>query len=233
MLIQEDEEGLSFNVGSLALERYSFPDDSLVFVEAYQQTNWMRFSCGHLSKLSLPKDRRLTKFDDPEGVLFRIKITSSDTSRKLIGIADKISPRAKKKRDTKRDPLLPVKHEDLGQEIYSLDFSGDAPILLINPKAGNKNSLAPSDVFLSLVYPAVIREILNHIILIQKWPHDSSDDSWQSKWLTFSMQLRGVDALPKRSDIEGRLDWIEQVIRAFSKKMSLLGKFKKFWGGDE
>src|SRR6266571_2707793 len=60
----------------LELSSYSLPPDAIVFVEAYRQTFLMRFNFGSISRIELPSDRFLTEFESPEGILFRVKVTS-------------------------------------------------------------------------------------------------------------------------------------------------------------
>src|SRR5476651_1773831 len=63
---------------TLALAKYKFPDNARVYVEAYRQMDWMRFDFGSAASIRPPDDRRLTRFESAEGVLFRIRVVSPD-----------------------------------------------------------------------------------------------------------------------------------------------------------
>src|SRR3989442_1117841 len=60
----------------LELASYGLPDDAIIFVEAYRQTFLMRFNFGTVSKIEQPSDHFLAEFESPEGILFRVKVTS-------------------------------------------------------------------------------------------------------------------------------------------------------------
>ncbi len=150
---------------TLNLDPYRLPKDAPVFVEAYRQTTWMRFEFGTVAHIR-PKDRPvLTDFDTPDGVLFRVKVTSpNEPHGKLLARADRIQARQPHEEEQPRVPLLPVKPDpDLGDEVFRVDFS-DRPILLVNAGLANSTTAARSPVFVSLVYPAVLREILARIL---------------------------------------------------------------------
>ena len=51
-IVLRDENGkLEFDADLRALADYDLPPDSLVFIEAYRQTNWMRFPFGQLGAI--------------------------------------------------------------------------------------------------------------------------------------------------------------------------------------
>ena len=158
--LEEDNGKFSFDADLSALAGYELPPESLVFVEAYRQTNWMRFDFGQVGAIAPQKNRALSQFDSPEGLLFRVKVTPKGDIHTLLAEADRIPLMRPDEAEGERIPLLPVKPQKLGEEIYRVDFSGDRPLLLINSEAGNYTDIGRSPAFVSLVYPAVLREIL-------------------------------------------------------------------------
>ena len=137
-------------------------------VEARLQTRWMRFGFGTVGAIAPAADRTLTEFDSPDGIRFSVKVTAaSGHPGQLLAEADSIPVRFPGEAEERRNPLLPVKSEDIGHEVYRLDFSNDPPILLVNRAAGDKDAIARSPLFMSIVYPAALREILNRIIHIE------------------------------------------------------------------
>ncbi|HMG76107.1 MAG TPA: hypothetical protein VK582_21575 [Pyrinomonadaceae bacterium] len=217
----------------LRLENYGLPDDAVVFIEAYRRTTSMRFAFGTVSNVKAPNDRNLTEFETPDGILFRVKISSDSPQRgKLLAEADRLSFRTPDSETEERVPLLPVQSADLRSEITKLDF-GDKPILLINLHLGNWRDIARSPVFASLVYPSALRQILTRIIRIEKFFDTDDVDDWKSHWLNYAMQLPGVGDVPDEDSEESQLDdWIDDVILAFTKKYGMLERFQTYWKGE-
>lgn len=230
--IREEDGQLIFDADLSALSEYELPPESLVFVEAYRQTNWMRFDFGQIGAITPAKNRKLLQFDSPEGIHFRVKITPSGNVHALLAEADRITLTRPNLGEGERTPLLPVKPEKLEHEIYRLDFSGDRPILLINSDAGNYADIGRSPAFTSLVYPNVFREILIRVLLLEG--HDDSlSDDWKSHWLKFALTHPGLGELPKVEDTDGRNDWIEICVTAFSKQLQVRSKFEDFWKNEK
>jgi hypothetical protein len=146
---------------ALALDNYGLLPDAKVFVEAYRQTNWMRFDFGTVGAVKAPGDLRLSEFDTREGILFRVRVTATaNPEGRLLAEADQISPvHIKETGEETREPLLPIKPADLGEEVFRVDFS-DRPILLINNQFGDWRALARSPFFVCMALPQTLREIL-------------------------------------------------------------------------
>jgi hypothetical protein len=215
----------------LNLAGYNLASDARVFVEAYRQTTWMRFDFGRIGAIQPPNDRRLIEFDSPEGILFRVKVTALGEKHTLLAEADRIPLAKIEEEETPRTPLLPVKPQKLGDEIYRLDFSspGNRPLLLINSDAGQYSLIARSPAFMSLVYPALFREVLVRVLVVDE--HDDYDnaDDWRSQWVRFAMLSPGLGEIPKPDEIEDRFDWIEKAVASFAKRIQVRSKFADFW----
>ena len=214
----------------LDLEGYELAPDAQVFVEAYRQTTWMRFAFGTVGALRAPEpsDRRLTEFDSAEGVLFRVKVTQATDEHILLAAADRI-PLQEKGNDSDKESLLPVVPMDLGEELWRLDFDPEPRLLISKSATADWNQLALSPLFQGLVYPEALRSVLTTVL---KNDHrDTEDDGdWQSKWLRFAMLLPGMPVeLPKEDDEDGVEMWVEDAVRAFSKKLMLKQKFSDEW----
>jgi hypothetical protein len=229
IVLREEEGQLKFDADLHALAEYDLPPESLVFVEAYRQTNWMRFNFGQVGAISPDKNRTLHLFDSPEGLKFRLKVTPSGDTHILLAEADQIALARPDQSEGARTPLLPVKPQKLGDEIYRLDFSDDRPLLLINSDAGDYADIARSPAFVSLVYPAVFREVLTRILLVEKHDDDSNRDDWKSQWLRFASLNPGLGELPDPAQTEERSDWIDKVVSVFSKQLQIRAKFAEFW----
>jgi len=219
---------LSFNA-NLRLTDYELPAEALVFVEAYKQTTWMRFSYGTVAALQPPADRRLAEFDTADGIRFRVKVTQSHDEHILLAVADRI-PLALPTEDAASESLLPVTGAELGDELWQLDIDNGEPELLVNCTAASDwHELSLSPVFIALVYPAVLRLVLTRVL--EDGHRDTDDDEdWRSKWLRFATLLPGVDPnLPQKDDDPVAKRWTEDAVAAFAKKLSLKEKFSAAW----
>jgi hypothetical protein len=219
-----------FDADLTKLSAYKLPDDAIVSVEARLQTRWMRFSYGTVGTITPAADRTLTEFDSPDGILFSLKVTAvTGNPGKLLAEADGIPVRFPGEAEERRDPLLPVKSDDIGQEVYRLDFSNDPPILLVNRAAGGKDAIARSPLFMSIVYPAALREILDRIIHVEDLD-DPDDDGevWQARWLRFAAALPGVGPVPPKDDGD-RDQWIDDAVASFAKQQTMLDRFIAGW----
>lgn len=219
---------LSFDA-DLRLIDYELPAEALVFVEAYRQTTWMRFSFGTVATMQAPVDRWLHEFDSPDGILFRVKVTQAKDEHVLLAVADRI-PLAQPDQNADRESLLEVEPVELGDELWRLDLDGEPRLQVNSTAAADWRQLAKSPVFVALVYPAVLRQILVNIL--QQKHRDTDDDSdWRSKWLRFATLLPGVDPeLPaKDTDDDECRRWADDAVTAFAKKLALKEKFKIAW----
>ena len=227
--LRDDNGKFSFDADLSALAGYELPPESLVFVEAYRQTNWMRFDFGQVGAITPQKNRTLSQFDSPEGLLFRVKVTPKGDIHTLLAEADRIPLMRPDQTEGERIPLLPVKPQKLGEEIYRVDFSGDRPLLLINSEAGNYADIGRSPAFVSLVYPAVLREILTRVLLVEKHDDDSNLDDWKSQWVRFASLSPGLGDLPDPKETDERSDWIDKAVFAFAKQIQTCARFSEFW----
>jgi hypothetical protein len=190
----------------------------------------MRFPYGTVAVITPTLDRTLTEFDSPDGILFSVKVTAvSGEAGKLLAEAEGIPVRFPGEVEERRDPLLPVKSDDIGDEVYRVDFSGIAPILLVNHAAGDKDAIARSPLFMSIVYPAALREILIRIIHVEELDDPDDDgDTWQSRWLRFAASLPSVGTVPAKDDGD-RDQWIDDAVATFAKQQTMLDRFIAGW----
>jgi hypothetical protein len=102
---------------------------------------------------------------------------------------------------------------------------------LINSDVGEYSVIAKSPAFASLVYPAVFREVLMRVLILDE--HDDYDnrEDWRSQWLRFAALLSGLGELPKPDETEDRLDWIDKAVSSFAKRIQVRSRFAEFWRG--
>jgi hypothetical protein len=183
--------------------------------------------------MRIPEDRLLRDFDSPEGVLFRVKVVNSaDPHGLLLAQADQIRPRKSTDEDENRVSLLPVvPDENMGDEIWRLDFDGQQSLLMVNSTLGDWRARVRDSVFAALVYPAVFRTVLWRILLEEKH-HDTEDmDDWRSRWLRFAVSLPGVGDPPGEED-EARIDdWIDIAASAFCRSHNIRAIYERYRTG--
>ena len=200
----------------LALTEYKLAPEAKVFVEAYEKTALMRFDCGTVGEVKVPGDRKLTVFEGSEVVLFRIKVV--DTGQKtILAEADSIIPLLPSESEEKRTPLLPIRGEQLGQRVWEVEFhagSQDPPTLLINNRISDRTALVRSPEFMALALPAVFREILTRILILEDYAEMEDNEDWKCKWLRVGKQLLQPQLDPPTTS-EDRPEWINRVVEAF------------------
>jgi hypothetical protein len=218
----------------LDLAEYGLPGDARVYVEAYRQTSWMRFAFGSVGRLAAPEHPELSDFDSLEGILFRVRVTSSDgTNGKLLAEADQIRGRRAEEAEENREPLLTVKPEELGAEVWRLEIS-DRPRILINKELWDWRAVSLAPPFISLVYPTAFREILGHILLEEKYFDLDDAEYWMSRWLRFATLIPGVPELPaEKSEPDEVKVWINEAVAAFCRRLSMFSRFVMFWRSED
>ncbi len=189
-LIRQNGSVVSFYLGRLDLDDLGIPGDAKIYVEAYYRTELKRVEFGTAGNRVYPPSPNLTDMAYPENLKFRI-LAVNPLDGKILAQADGIAPE-----EPPEKTILPVEFKDIGNEIWRIEYEGDegSPILCINGKIPNIQNIAKQDAqFLIYVYPAVIRDILYHMVFVDKVTSvtDPSID-WHSNWLMFS-RIQGVE----------------------------------------
>ena len=218
-LLQDDAPPLMFDA-RMSLDRYDLPPSANVFLEAYRRNAYMRFPWGTVSDIRPPSQRlALTDIDSADTVYFRVKVVGSEDEHGLIlAQADRI-------RVTASDQsILPVSVTDLDEIVWRLSFDDDEPFLLVNSRIDGILDLVRSDAsFAALVYPAVLRDILDRLC---QEATDGGDDQqhWVTTWERFARTLN-TEPIPG-SDGPERDRWIDSTANLFASKHSLLNRYR-------
>lgn len=210
-----------------------------VHVEAYHSASatWKRFDFGRADALSAPKDRALAEFTRPESILFRVKVSAAEGPHRgrLLGEADGLRPLMPEQDESGRDPIIHhVPADDIGDELWRVDFTGVMPLLKINanvPMGVEQFLLDPAH--RAVFAPAVMRQVLTRILVVDRDSYDEEDDSsWQVRWLAFADTLPGVGRPPESQESDGHLDnlrdledWIDSAVEAFAASSKLMQGF--------
>lgn len=226
-----DSDGKLMFEATLALGNYELQPEADVFVEAYRQTTLMRFPHGTIAAPHPPPAaaRLLTEFSTGDGILFRVRVTSTgDRAGVLLAEGDRIPCSDSDEESDNRVALLPPAPDDLGQEIWRVDLSGaDGPLLLINMRVGDWKSVAASPMFRSLVYPAAMRQVLWHVYKVEETRTMDDADDWRCRWFMFAAALPGVGDPPLTSGDDGEWDeWIDNVVGSFTRRHQMLEHYR-------
>lgn len=215
-LKEQGQKPPSFDA-TVDLSDLKLPETTRVYVEAYFRDSYMRFDFGTAAHVKSEDDRTLSEIDNREAIYFRVKaVDPSGEHGKILAEVDGIIPNSYDGHGA-RVAILEVKFEEnLGSQPWSLELSDAAtPVLVINKRLGSKEYVRSDDVFFSLVYPAVVREILTRIVVIDGYEYDHEDDQWRQQWLNFVCGLPDVGLPPMGEDPDPQYDWIEGAVKAF------------------
>jgi hypothetical protein len=216
----------------LTLERPLDPA-ALVFVEAYSGPVVMRFPFGTVEHPEHPADTTLLDFPPGLKPLFRVKVVVPDSDRRLLAWADAVTPLAPEEIESGRS-ILPVETLDLGPLVWRLRIESNQFRLQLNSaihEPRDITALAREPDFIALVYPAVIRQILEHLLL---GPERDSVDA-DHDWVVFAAQLTGKptparDENATDSDDDGAFadeveEWVEEAIAGFCQQQHAVEGF--------
>jgi hypothetical protein len=216
---------------------HGLPDEAAVYVEAYFQANWMRFCFGTVGALVPPPDLRLTEFALGETVRLRVKVVDQSSTRGLL-LAEVQGVPCGAAEDAEGDgrSLLRVKGQRLVGEMYRVVFdTADTgfPVLLVDNKLAPAKTIVKSAHFRSLVMPAVLREVLVQVRIIDE---DLSDegDGWRFRWTNFAALSCGAGPPPTGDDAEEQREWINRAVEAFGagSNIAAQAQFATLWAGE-
>lgn len=206
---------MSFDA-DLRLADLALPRASRIFVEAYYKSSYMRFPFGTIESIAPPADRRLADIERGTLVMFRVKVVSTDgTAGRILAEIDRLAV-TPEDAPAGRYSLLPVAYKDLGQQVWRLEFGNDRPVLEVNNTIdGIADMVLRDGRFAGLVFPAVVEQILTHILIRDE--HDDIEDAadWRSLWLRFAMNFHPIDPSENSSD-DAREAWIQDAVCAWA-----------------
>lgn len=222
------------DLGHYAFEKFS--PRPRVYVEAYRggTASWKRFDFGRVGEVAAPEDTFLEDFRVADGVLFRVRISATmpDGAVRLVGEADAIHPR---RAGEEKSPVQPIiQHlavDDIGDELWRVDFSGELPLLKINDRlAGGVDQFLLDPKFRSIFAPAVVRQVLGRILLVEQFEGDEEDEGdWRQRWLRFGELMAGKgapDALVDEERIAAIDQWIDFAVEGFARRAELDALFE-------
>ncbi len=86
--------------------------------------------------------------------------------------------------------IIRVLTTPLTGDVWRLRFHDEGPVLELNNEIPGVKEIARNDAaFAALVYPALVRQVLEQVLLKDKHPDPDTDDSWRSLWVRFAINL--------------------------------------------
>ena len=219
--LKEDEDKNTYFDLELDLESYNFMPKAIVRVEAWRTNSVQRWYLGEVKNLRPLSQQERTLKDVPSTCQFKILVIDPNNSGLLYGKSKEIRPLS----TGSMNSLLPVElSEDLGQEIWKLDFEyEDQVVLLLNKSIPDIGQIISGDpTFRSLVMPEIFRSILKHAIFIDEASFSEHEDERWSEWITLARYYLGsktvtnVQAMTPEEKREEAHKWIDDVIQAFA-----------------
>jgi len=197
-----------------------------VFIEAYYRTSFMRFDCGSVEAFAPPADRRLTEIDGTSVVRFRVKVVdNSRNDHRIIAVADDLVVTEEQPAVSGRMPLLPVSFTAALEQLPWRIAHEPGPVLELNSAIDDIHDLAKHDAtFFALVYPAAIREILIHILVVEGHDAHETGDEWWQLWLRWASRYSS-SPLPSTDQDEARI-WIDDVVAAFCAERQTVARWQ-------
>lgn len=210
-------------------------ENARVLVDACHRIDVKRYDFGAVKNLIHPNTDLDFLKDCGENLRFRVLVVDP-SSRRILASAEKIRPMRVGGR-----PLLDVYFVDLGQRAWKLEFVGDgAPRLLVN-KCIPKHFPTSQPEFITYILPAVLQQILSHIIFVDEIGDIEEDDTdWRNEWLDFAKlysreEVPILDKEDEHFDEDEVESWIEDVVEDFcaSKTGDAWREFLRIISGEE
>ena len=217
----------------LDLNTYGFPGDARVRVDAWRSNAVQRWDFGTVDDLRQPSQADRLLRDVPESAAFRVAVVAADDSGLLYGLSSKLTPRRTTTGDDEEQAVESLLHvevvDDLGQEVWRLDFGDEEPpVLQLNKSVDGIDQIIERDAaFRALVIPEVFRAILQRAVLVARVdPDDPEPNAW-TDWLELAKQQAPEAEVPALNDPsnasqrDAALSWIEQVVQQFASQEEL------------
>jgi len=231
-----DRAGEQVIDADLDLSLYRLPSNARVYLEAYYRTSFMRFDCGTVATLAPPAGEPLSEIPGQGTLRFRVKVVDeSGAHGRIIALADGLAEikngPSPDQGGQHREPLLPVRSVDLGEEVWRLLVDDPEPVLEVNDRIENAREMLRSDTrFSSLVFPEVVRRVLMELLLIRRRDLTTPDDleRWERSWIRFIEGFQTTEP-PRWTDnpdaIADCMRWIDETVQQFCSRRRTLTRF--------
>jgi hypothetical protein len=218
----------------LTLDSHKFNADARVIIVAYRGSGglWMPFDWGRVAALRKPPTATLNDVDSVDGLLFRVHVVAVHEPHKILGEADKLPFKLVGEAPSRITPLIKTRSADLAELVWDVDFDAEPPELRINRALGNWSVVAHDKAFRAVVYPALLREVLVRVLLIDEWSGDADDDDWRAKWIKFGRKLAPGYGEPF-ADKKEQYEFIESAVQSLASQIHAREMFMRHLNPEE
>jgi len=209
---------------SAQLERYNFPLDAHVFLDA-RRMEIRRFDLGTVGGARLEREIEIGT-GVGERVALSLFVLDPKSARKL---GEATGLRAESASNPGRSPLslLPVDgSRKLDGEPWRIEYSEadgdgkqDAPVLLIDRElcAGTPASFLNNPMIAPLVFPSVLQQILTRALLILNVDFNPAGLHWWDAWIRMGGVMSSHPYNEAGTEQEDKEDWIREVVASFAR----------------
>lgn len=217
-----DEGRFPSFTAELNLDGLDLPTDALLIIEAKRELSSRRFDWGCVGNPTPPSDCELT--DIPSNPKFRVMVIESECSRRLLALANDVSPR-RIGTEGEIESMLWLEEADLGEEVWRLDFGepGDNPKMQVNQNIQGISAAVRRDDFRSLVMPEALRLILTRALIVEDEDPSNEQSSW-SDWIGFVRSFYDAEIPHTADDSETEnakvtvSEWIQGAVETFAQE---------------
>lgn len=209
-------DSFSFPVATaqMDLSQLGLDSEASVILEAYFRSSSMRFRCGTIDAPKIPQTMILTDVDRGGAIQFRVLVIAPDSSGRILASAEGLRP-LQKSDSPDRQPLLPLRETDIGEELWRVDIDDrNGPWLVINSRASGLAARLRTEVLIQgLILPHALREVLRSL---PSEVDGDGDHDWGKDWRKFLEEI-DVPVEPDASTEEdARDEWVEEAVRKFT-----------------
>ena len=211
---------------SIRTEKWNFPSDAVIVLEANQRMVGLRLEFGTIGCPDIPSYVDLHRLNPDEALSFRLKVVDTkDSAGKILGVASRIQAQSSEPDPDKKGlrAILPLQPRRLDSQIWKVSISSAGPELLINREIPGLKEKFLKDVLLAgAVLPAALRDILKYMCSDSS-VDDEENEAWNN-WKRFCQYL-GAEAFPEE-DAESQDEWVEDVVKRFCAKHDFAQRVK-------
>jgi hypothetical protein len=204
-----------------------FPETAVVVLEAYQRSTSKRFECGTVGSLKIPRPLDLSGLDQTRGVLFRLRIIDNrDSPGRVIGAAERISPRSGDETEGRRS-IFPIVQRDLGSEIWRVQIENDVrPTLVLNNRIpAFQHRLLDNPFLQGVLLPAALRTVARYLAG-NEFAVDIDEGGWQVEWFEFLREELEIRHEPPTGEDGERDEWVDSVVQAFCERQDFVSRIR-------
>ena len=216
-------ESKSFTANLSGLRELKLPATAHISIEAYLGHSSMRFDFGTVGAIIPPTDTLLSEIDRGGEINFRIKITNNEDAGhlgRLLASGDRLSAASPGIVGDGQLPLLPVRHEALGEIVWDVSTSnGERPYLLINSRIKGLSARLQDD---ALLRASILIEAFRKVLWAMLENTQEDEPTWFQDWKIYLATVLLVplpdEFINSGDDDEGKEDFVRDAVTAFSNK---------------